>query len=144
MIRQTPVYNEFRFIGTCYNDATRIYDNNHNARCLITLVVNSPNKSKVKGETNHIPIIAFGELAEKASVICRNGARVCIIGYICTQEYFNRVDVEFKVRTFFYAVDIMRITKPVKRNVNLKRYSELVELASVEEYKPPKQYKKKG
>lgn len=143
MTRQTPAYNEFRFIGTCYNDATRIYDKHHNARCLITLVVNSPNKNKTKGETNHIPIIAFGEVAEKASVICRNGARVCIVGYVCTQEYFNRIDAEFKVRTYFYAVDIMRITKPIKINVDNKRYSDLVELASVEEYKAPKPFTRK-
>lgn len=144
MKRQTPIYNEFRFIGTCYNDATRIYDKNRNIRCLITLAVKSPNKSKVKGETNHIPIIAFGEMAEKASVICRNGACVCIVGYVCTQEHFSRVDGSFKVRTFFCALDIMRITKPVKRNVSPKRYSDLVELASVDDYKAPKPYTPKS
>jgi len=135
---QIPVYNEFRFIGTCYNDATRIYDAKGKAKCYITLAVKSPNKDDI----NHIPIIAFGDLAERASVICRNGAKVCIAGYICTAENIDRMNGEIKVRTFFYAMDIMRISRPKKRNVLLKKYSDLMELASIEEYQPPKQRNK--
>lgn len=135
---QIPAYNEFRFIGTCYNDATRVYDKNNKPKCYITLAVKSPNKK----ETNHIPIIAFGDLAERASIICRNGAKVCIAGYITTAETIDRLNGEIKVRTFFYAMDIMRISRPKRRNVLLKKYSDLMELASIEPYELPKQRNK--
>ena len=135
---QIPSYNEFRFIGTCYNDATRIYDVNGKAKCFIIIAVKSPNKKDV----NHIPIIAFGDLAERASIICRNGAKVCIAGYICTAEHIDRMNGEIKVRTYFYAMDVMRISRPKRRNVMLKKYSDLMELASIEEYKAPEERKK--
>ena len=131
---QIPAYNEFRFIGTCYSDATRRYEPNGKVRCHITLCVKSPNKT----QNNHIPIIAFDDLAERASVLCRNGARVCVSGYICTQEIVDRVTAEIKIRTYFYAMDIMRISKPKRKNITYKKFTDLVELASIEDYRPLK------
>lgn len=137
-------YNEFRFIGKCYGDSTKVLtkDSKNGIKryyTKITLVVKSRINNK---KNNYIPITANGELAEKANLLCRNCNVVAIVGEIVTRELFDRNTGEVKIQTHFIANDIMLITKPTKKIINLKQYSDLVELASIEEFEPPK--RKKG
>ena len=137
-------YNEFRFMGRCYGDARKVITTNStqdNPRYYtnIVLVVKS---HRVKREPNYIPITATGDLAEKASLQCRNGNKVAICGEIITHNTVDYSTGEMTVRTFFLANDIMLIEKAKRVKLSTKKIVDLVETASIDEFEAPKSRQK--
>lgn len=134
-------YNNFKFIGKCYGDARKTlttatqYAQEKKYYTTITLVVKCSSRPK---KNNYIPITAYGELSEKASLLCRNGNKVAIEGEIMSKEFLDKDTGVIRVQTVYIAQDIMLIEKPLRQKVSNKVFTELVELASIDEYKPPK------
>ena len=134
--------NNFIFIGICYRDARKVLlkaDNNAYYTDFTLVVRSEVTKSK---KNNYITIRAIGELAEKASVLCRNGNKVAVNGEIITTELINRNTAEMKIRITFVAREILLISKPKRYLIGSDKYTKVVELASVAEYEPPKERKK--
>ena len=128
------INNKFNFIGICYDDCVRKYKDStkKDTYAHITLSVTHGKN------TNLIPIIAYNHVAELASVVCRNGAKVAVTGYVITKERFDRLSGEIKIRVFFVATEVLGLVKPKKIRLGFKRFSELTELASIRDYEPPK------
>ena len=134
--------NDFIFIGVCYRDAKKVLlkTDKNSYYTDFTLVVSSEiTKSK---KNNYITIRAIGDLAEKASILCRNGNKVAVNGEIITSELINRNTAEMRIRITFVAREILLISKPKRYMVGSDKYKKVVELASVAEYEPPKERKK--
>ena len=136
-------YNEFRFLGRCYGDAKKILtaDSTEEKPRYYTNVVLVVKSKVAKGKLNYIPITASGKLAEKCSLICRNGCKVGITGEIITHNIVDYQTGEMRVRTYFIANDITLIERPLRKKINTKHFIDLVETASIDEFESPKQRK---
>lgn len=128
------MFNNFNFIGICYKDSKRILTNfeKNEYYTEFTLVI----KSNLSKKNNYITFRAIGNVAEKASMICRNGNQVSVVGEVTTSEFIDRTNAEMKVKINFMVTDLMLITKPTKYKVPKDKYTKIVELAVVDEYKP--------
>lgn len=132
-------YNQFRYIGVVYGDAlkTQVKNQKDRFKTKFTLVVNSSD-----GKKNYFPITCYGDNAEKAALICRNGTRVAVIGEVKSLEFIDRQEGDIKIQIYFLATEVMKISRPEKKTISKKRYRDLVELSSIYGYEAPKSRKK--
>jgi len=132
--------SDFRFLGTVMGDCT-LKELERTKVANFSIAVRTPFKKEGK---SHFPIAAFGTVAEIASVLCRNGAKVAVTGMIVSQDYLDTRTGETYVRTFFYAGEIMRIAKPPRKSLSegAKRFSELTGLSPIDPPHMPKEKRK--
>ncbi len=124
------IFNEFRFIGLCYGDAkAEIIDTEKRHRTTFTLVSKS---SANKNKKVYIPMLAYGYLASRAAIFCRNGNLVAVNGEITSTEFFNRIEGSSQIQLYFLVSEIMLITKPYKKQLTDKDYQTIIELYDLE------------
>ena len=132
--------SDFRFLGTVTSDCALEVVNSGLKVANFAIAVRVPFQKK-QGRCN-FPIKAFGENAEKASVLCRNGARVAITGTIVSEDYVDLQTGEVYVRVFFYASEIIRLTTPKRKSLTdaKKTFSDLTTLSPIPPYPNPKKH----
>jgi len=124
------IFNEFRFIGLCYGDAkAEVINTEKRHRTTFTIVSKS---SANKNKKVYIPMLAYGHLATRAAILCRNGNLVAVNGELTSQEFFNRNEGTSQIQIYFLVSDIMLITKPYKKHLQEKDYQNIVELFDLE------------
>lgn len=128
-------YNSFRFIGICYGDAKLVSKKTNDYYSKVMLVV----KSKiVPSDKQYVPLVFSGKLAERSSIICRNGNLVSVTGEVVSKERFNRTTGETEIQMFFICNDLMLIKKAFKKRLSNQKFSDLVGIFSPDEYEPPR------
>lgn len=125
--------SDFRILGTVCTDAVVTYTKGKSKRPVARFAIATKVKFSHQAKCR-FPIVAFDDVAKKAQVVCRVGAKVAVAGTLVSEDAVDKSTGEVYVRTFFYAFEIMCIAKA--RQVSLsayeKRFSELTELAPVD------------
>jgi len=121
------IKNSFRFIGEVISKSCNPYktDNGMNV-CMFLLSISN------RGTNTIIPIFAIKGKAELASQFCINGNIVAVNGYITSKEIPNGDTTQLRV--MFLATDILLLGKSKKRNIDERKFSDLIGLYSLEEY----------
>lgn len=125
--------SDFRIVGTVCADAVLTYTEGKVkrpfARFAIATKVRFSHQTKCR-----FPIVAFDDVAEKARILCRVGAKVAISGTLVSEDALDASTGEAYVRTFFYAFEIMCIARARQKSLTAyeRRFSELTELAPID------------
>lgn len=127
------LFNDFRLIGTAYDNAKEVFSNNVSNKRHADFVLVT--KSNVDTKKNvYVPIIAYGKVADLALHIARRENVIAVEGEIVTKEFFNKETGSLTVRIFFLAYDISLIRKkPIKTDLDeQKKFGDLIALHTID------------
>lgn len=119
-------FNEFRLIGVCYGNAVNeVIPTKKDKRVSFTLRTKS-NADKTKKV--YVPMLAYGKVANKAAIMCRNGNCLAVKGEIVSRSFFNRNEGTTHIRLYFIVTEILLLVKPRFSKIDEKKFRDIVEL----------------
>lgn len=121
--------NEFRIVGTCYQDTILTITNKANkkiAYCVLK-VINSENKV--------IPLTAFDEVATRLNYLGKKGNLLQIIGSINTTP--RKVNNTYKLEVTLVVNDVNLVNLRPKEKLSDRDFTDLFKLYDLPKYIPP-------
>ena len=125
------IVNQFKFIGRCYGDAYLTRTKQDNLRVQFMLIVkDSFNRKSV----NYIPCMCYREIAQQATMFCRDNNVVAVEGEVCSTEIFDKRKGISYMKVVFIVTSIMLITKATKKWLSEKKFTDIVEMYQPDEF----------
>lgn len=125
------IFNQFYFIGRCYGDACLTRSKNGNLRVQFMLIVkDSFNKKKV----NYIPLMCYKEIAQQATVFCRDDNVIAVEGQVCSNEFFDKQKGFSYMKVVFIVTSIKLINKATKKRLSERAFTDIVEMYQPDEF----------
>ena len=122
---QRNARNNFRLVGTCFNNAKTIIQNDTKYSSVILCL-------KDDKKTKYAPIYAYDDVGDILLRLGRKGNEIAVSGFIDSTEYFNKITGITSVRIRFVAEDIMILKKAKKTSLSRKRLEDLIGLFDLE------------
>lgn len=125
------ILNQFNFIGRCFGDGyvTRTKEGNLRVQFML-LVKDSFNRKNF----NYIPCLCYREIAEQATLFCRDNNVIAVEGQVCSNEFFDRNKGVSYMKVVFIVTSMMLITKASKKSLSEKKFCDIVEIYQPDEF----------
>jgi single-stranded DNA-binding protein len=123
--------NEFKFIGRCYGDGYVTRTREGNLRVQFMLLVNDDFNRK---DFNYIPCMCYREIAEQATLYCRDNNVISVEGQVCSTELFDKKKGVSYMKVVFIVTSIMLLTKATKKTLSERKFCDLVEIYQPDEF----------
>ena len=125
------ILNQFNFIGRCYGDCYVTRTKAGNLRVQFMLITkDSFNKKGI----NYIPCMCYKEIAEQATLFCRDNNVVAVEGQVCSNEFFDKQKGTQYMKVVFIVTSMMLITKARKKSLSERKFCDIVELYQPDEF----------
>lgn len=125
------IVNQFRFIGRCFGDANLTRTKADNLRVQFMLLVKDSFDRK---NTNYIPCICYREIAQQATMFCRDNNVVAVEGQVCSTELFDKKKGIQYMKVVFIVTSIILISKSTKKRLSERTFCDIVEMYQPDEF----------
>ena len=125
------VLNQFKFIGRCFGDGYVTRTKEGNLRVQFMLIVDDSFNRK---NINYIPCMCYYEIAEQATLFCRDNNVVAVEGQVCSTEMFDKKKGISYMKVVFIVTSMMLITKARKKSLSERKFCDIVELYQPDEF----------
>ena len=125
------IVNQFKFIGRCYGDAYLTRTKEGNLRVQFMLIVGDDFKKK---DFNYIPCMCYREIAEQATLFCRDNNVIAVEGQVCSTEVFDKKKGVSYMKVVFIVTTIMLITRATKKWLSERKFTDIVEMYQPDEF----------
>ena len=125
------IRNQFKFIGRCYGDAYLTRTKAGNLRVQFMLIVRDVFDKKNR---NYIPCMCYKEIAQQATMFCRDNNVVAVEGQVCSTEYFDKQKGTSYHKVVFIVTSIMLVTKVTKKRLSEAKFTDIVEMYQPDEF----------
>ena len=125
------IFNHFNLIGRCYGDCYVTRSKKGNLRVQFMLITKD---SFSKKSIDYIPCVCYHEIAEQATLFCRDDNVIAIEGEVGSTEFFDKKTGTSYHKVSFIVTSIMLISKARKKPLSERKFSDIVELYQPDEF----------
>lgn len=125
------ITNQFNFIGRCFGDARVVRSQEDNLRVEFMLLVKDSFNRK---NFNYIPCFCYREIAQQATMFCRDNNVIAVEGQVCSTEVFDKKTGSQYMKIAFVVTSVMLISKARKKSLSEKKFCDIVELYQPDEF----------